>query len=326
MTGPSESSSVAATAPQHSTQVTTEELLRQGEFRHMRCNNLIGAIEDFSQAIAREGSARCWYARGVLQLKLGAKAEAMADFKAAVHRDPTMTLAWHQLALLHQNQKEWAETLEAYTTILAHQPDDTIALTNRAQLALTQHHNTDSAIDDFRLALGVDARCGAAWEGRALLYAMNLHDPTLAVQDFTAALSIKPCATTYTNRGSALMQLGRYQEALLDYTRALHLDVKAITHYNRALAYTAVGQIRAALDDYTSALRHSARLTLAPTADWHVLRGALLCHCEEYPAAMSDFQAALHLEPRHPEARSKAETLHSLLSLTTLHSNHLGHP
>lgn len=77
-----------------------------------------------------------------------------------------------------------------------------------------------------------------------------------ALADYSEALIRAPeLASAYLNRGAALMQAGRLQEARADFDRALALntDRPAIAYFNRGMANEKLGALPAAYRDYKQA-------------------------------------------------------------------------
>ena len=77
-----------------------------------------------------------------------------------------------------------------------------------------------------------------------------------ALSDYNAALSIdQNLAEAYVDRGSVLIAMKRFDEALESLNTALRMKParEEIAYYNRALAEEALGNIRAAYDDLKQA-------------------------------------------------------------------------
>lgn len=138
-------------------------------------------------------------------------------------------------------------------------------------------------------------------------------------------------AKGYANLGGALLEEGKYSEAIVLLNRAIAIDrqeYRALT--NRGFAYSQLGELQKALDDYTRSLsinnelgetlnnrgnlyKHFKRFDLAikdfdraialDVDDYRAFsnRGAVYGRLKEYDAAMQDFNQALVLKPDQAE-------------------------
>jgi tetratricopeptide (TPR) repeat protein len=77
-----------------------------------------------------------------------------------------------------------------------------------------------------------------------------------AITDFDAALARNPqMDIAYLNRGSALMQAAKYDEARADFSRVIAMNGAntAVAYFNRGVAYEKSGNVTAAYNDYQQA-------------------------------------------------------------------------
>ncbi|MBI5644003.1 MAG: tetratricopeptide repeat protein [Deltaproteobacteria bacterium] len=113
-------------------------------------------------------------------------------------------------------------------------------------------------------------------------------------------ISIYPddAPVAYTNRGIALGQSNRIDEALADFSSAIKIKPNMIeAYYNRALAFSVIGRYNEAIEDLTAAIR------LKPDyADAYHNRAVAYGNLADYPRAIEDFRRALELNPRFKEA------------------------
>jgi len=87
---------------------------------------------------------------------------------------------------------------------------------------------------------------------------MRRHEGDAAIADFDAVMERNSHnAEARVNRGSALVQLGRYGPAIVDLTAALGMGVSEPhkAYYNRGVAREALGDLRGAYEDYNTALQ-----------------------------------------------------------------------
>ena len=88
----------------------------------------------------------------------------------------------------------------------------------------------------------------------------------MAISDYNNAISRQPeQANAYIDRGSALLRVGRVDEARADFDHAisLHSPDVALAYYNRGMANEKLGNVRDAYRDYKQALTLSPKFQLA---------------------------------------------------------------
>jgi len=128
-----------------------------------------------------------------------------------------------------------------------------------------------------------------------------------AIEQYQALREVEPHELAY---GSALAHLycraGRYAEAVDEFERAIAMEPEnwALVQ-DEAEALVADGQLGEAIERLTTLLRHEG-----PAADLHVRLGDLYGRVGDDRAAMSNYQAALELEPGYLEAAVKIGTQH----------------
>ena len=138
-------------------------------------------------------------------------------------------------------------TVSCAKAAMAERPDARISdATRDAALATCNTALADKILQQDRTATLVN-------RGIILAAAGNATD---ALDDYIAALARDPSmANTYINRGSALLRIGRYQEARADFDRALSLgtDQQTIAYFCRGMAQEKLGALTAAYNDYKKA-------------------------------------------------------------------------
>ena len=169
-----------------------------------------------------------------------------------------------------------------------------------------------------------DARCreilqhaggrdAVAWHLRSVIAARR-GDPGHCAEYATRALALAPAnAEVLANRGAALRQLGRYDEALADYDRALAIAPgSAEAHNNRGVTLAALARWREARECYDRALqlapgfdrarfnRALARLTLGDLA------GGFADHEARWTGADNQFGRPAFTQPRWTGAQPLA--------------------
>jgi tetratricopeptide (TPR) repeat protein len=104
----------------------------------------------------------------------------------------------------------------------------------------------------------------------------------------------------HNNLGSALNELGKYDEAIVHYMEALRIKPNfAEPYYNLGIALARQGKLNEAISHYTEALRIEPGY-----AEAHNNLGDVLRQQERYDEAISHFSRALQLKPDYPKALS----------------------
>lgn len=168
----------------------------------------------------------------------------------------------------------------------------------QANLAL---RNYDDAIRNCSEALRINNLEDRAYQLRAQAQLEN-GSTVDAIEDFNRVLKLHPTAASFNDRGFAKFLLGEIASALVDFDEAIKLDPDFLSAYrNRAKAHLTNGNQVAALADYDRALE------LAHDADTYTARGLLLYRLGEYTKSISDFDAALRINPFHAQAKEGRE-------------------
>ncbi len=298
-------------------------------------NQMELAKADFDYALQRDPQnglalsmlARWHMQRGELTLALELSRQALA-------LEPNVAVVHYNHARILTNTGSYQDGFSAY--------DEAIRLEKNAAARSQYYYNRGvelieayddrlTAIESFTAALESDPTNPLPYASRAhnyILFSFVDGFLDLAVVDLEQALAIDPEFTYALGEyGNALMQLGRYDEALAalesgialdptnadfyvlqglvyahqeDATTALGLINQALVldpqndqlYFNRAIVHKERGDIRAALDDYTRAIQ------LNPNNHQALLnRGNLYTEDADYAAAIADYSAAIVVWP-----------------------------
>lgn len=119
-----------------------------------------------------------------------------------------------------------------------------------------------------------------------------------AIEDYNAALAMKPDAEFYSNRANAYAAIKQHEKAFNDYHDALKLKPDfADGFYNRGLLYIERGQYDMAVLDLTSAIKYDPSM-----ADAFLSRGIAYGSLKQYDKALADFNQALNINQNFHEA------------------------
>lgn len=223
--------------------------------------------------------ANAYYLRGSIDA-------AEAEYRRALSTDPGHVMSAVNLALLLRAQGRGEDSLELLEAVLGSQPASEEALRGLANLVGT-------SIDEERLlgvAVDAVARAPSCARGHAVLGFLRLKlaaDPFGALESFDAAIALGDGdADTQGNRGIALQDLGRIDEALKAYDVAVSLaPTNPVFKWHRALALLLLGRYAEAWSDYDLRLLSADRPSrIFPQERWsgQSLRNrTLLIHAEQ---------------------------------------------
>lgn len=140
--------------------------------------NLNSAIKDFEKIIQtseRDAAVALAY-RGLALARAGAQEEAMADFAAAIERDPRNAAAYANRAKVHLARGEPELGLPDIERALSLRPKASEILLVSAQV-LEALGRRDEAIEGFRTVISVDPNSEEAWRSLKLLTGVGRPKP-----------------------------------------------------------------------------------------------------------------------------------------------------
>jgi tetratricopeptide (TPR) repeat protein len=171
------------------------------------------------------------------------------------------------------------------------------ALNRRGQLRARAGHKED-AMDDFNLAIRVDATCWRALHNRGVLLA-QAGQFEKAFDDFHHTIELNSSfAKAHSNRAALYVLAGELEPAVADYQRAIDLDPEfAIAHRGCGRTCHLLGRTDEALEHLTRAIELAPKDSAALAS-----RGDLLTDLGRYSAAANDYERALATNPNNIDA------------------------
>ena len=263
------------------------------------------------------------YARANALFDSGRLDEAVGGYRAALELDPRHRPSLNNLALALNQCQDFCESETMSRRSLAIDPDDAeahaylgqslhglgrlqealrcadAALSRRPDFAqahnargsyLAELQDPDAALAAFDEALRLAPGFVAAWFNRAAVLEKlgRGQEARSSYQRVLELTSLAPqSAPVLTDRGNALLQLDRWEEALESYERAIRLDPRYAPIYaNRGTVLRYLGRLEEAADSYGRAIELNFDVPLARMGRAHtrLLAGRL----EE---AWSDFES-----------------------------------
>ena len=116
-----------------------------------------------------------------------------------------------------------------------------------------------------------------------------------AIVSFTESLDLNPSSLAYSNRGSAYINVRKYDDAIADYDRAIALDPSyAMAYNNRGFAKLNKGDYDGAIDDCSRAIAIDPNNAAA-----YNNRGTAKAHKGDYDSAIDDYDRAIAIDPNN---------------------------
>lgn len=154
--------------------------------------DVVGALIAFGTAIARDPSARAYYARGVANCKLHRYPEALADLDRALELRPRYAAALTERGLTQLESGAIDQAIADYDRAIAIDPAYGLAHENKG-LALLKQERWADAVPCLDLALRIRPGVGRVLYHRGLAHEM-LGDLPRALRDLQASLASGPSA------------------------------------------------------------------------------------------------------------------------------------
>lgn len=155
---------------------------------------------------------------GQARIELGQDYEqALADFEAALERDPELVVAWTGKGDALSGLGRYDEAIEAYDRALELDANQSDALSGKGWVLYYQQ-NYDEAVENFDQAVAVTPNDADLWNDRSLiLYTLGRYDEAVESADKAIELDANH-RFAWSNKGDALFALERFDDAIAAYT------------------------------------------------------------------------------------------------------------
>ncbi len=188
------------------------------------------------------------------------------ELTSLIGRHPQHAVLYAMRAELFEQQQQYEQAIRDYTTCLTLRPEHAETYTRRA-MAHCAAGSQEQGLKDLKQALRLDPNHVAALAGRGMIY-LQLDAWEQALADFEAAIEHdRRNPSLQVHRGRTLIGRGDYPRAVEALTQALRLD----PHHDAAYAWRALAR----------------------------RRGSPVPSDETIQAMLSDFDAALDIQPEH---------------------------
>ncbi len=137
-------------------------------------------------------------------------------------------------------------------------------------------------------------RCGVAFSA--------IKKAGKAIEQYSAAIELKPEARAYEYRGAAKADLGLYREAIADYSEAIRISPEYATSYNnRGVVRLALGLYEGAAGDFGKVIDINQE-----NAEAYNNRGLARKSLGQFSAAVEDFEKARLLAKNQGNCKAPA--------------------
>ena len=223
----------AGLTPQSAKEFTTRAYAKS------RLNQKDSAIEDYNQSlIINPNLPNSHLGRAYILYERGEKEQALENLEKVLAINPNLPLALMLKGeiLAYQNSPDFPGAIEAYSAALAVNPNDPDILNNRCG-AYVATQQLELALADCDRGLQIQPNDASIYliRGNIRLAQDNFED---AVQDYSRAIKINEQAgnvqlnqAAYSNRASALVNLGDFNSALNDVNKAIDIKPDAAEDY-----------------------------------------------------------------------------------------------
>nr|XP_009669207.1 PREDICTED: tetratricopeptide repeat protein 6 [Struthio camelus australis] len=252
--------------------------------------------------------------RGLLYVELGDYANACEDFKAATLHSPDDSQIFQAIGICYHRLNEFEEAVRSFNQVLKLDPISADAYVGRGNSYMENGRKADhkQAQKDFLKALHLNPKCVKA----RICLGYNLQ--TLgkfqkAWNQFTIAIGIDPkCHAAYDGRASVCLQMGETFAALQDTNAALKLTTTAPLLTNRGVVNQFMGHLSCAMRDYQQAISVDSDYALA-----YFNAGNIYFHNRQFSQAYCYYSKALQLDPRNESAVTNRAITNMLLKNIT---------
>jgi tetratricopeptide (TPR) repeat protein len=169
----------------------------------------------------------------------------------------------------------------------------------------------DTAISLYTEVIKANPKAALAYNGRALAYRYK-NETAKALADFDQAIRLKPFSMFYYNRGVTRYENGDAKSAIADLTRALQDKpgdprARALCLVARARCYINQANSASALPDLNAAIKLNGT-----DSEAYRLRGIIHKVAHQYEKSLADYEKAIALDPKSPNAYGTAAYLLSV--------------
>lgn len=208
------------------------------------------------------GSSQAYFQRGLIHARRNETATALADYNAALERNPRSIEALTSRAAIYSIDRKLDLAIRDLDAAIAIDRNNPVAFFNRGYARFAQAEYAQ-AIADYTSAIELEQNFGLAYNNRGLARAIAGQDLRLALADGDMALKLMPVNLDVRDtRGFIFLKLGDPALALNEYENALQIDPnRATALFGRGMARIRTGDVKGGEGD------QAAARTLNPEVD-----------------------------------------------------------
>ncbi|XP_063187863.1 tetratricopeptide repeat protein 6 [Chroicocephalus ridibundus] len=249
--------------------------------------------------------------RGLLYMELCDYANACEDFKEATLLSPGDSQIFQAIGICYHRLHEFEEAVRSFDQVLKLDPVSVDAYIGRGNSYMENGHEAGckQAQKDFLRAIHLNPKCIKAriCLGYNLQALGKLHK---AWSQFTVAICIDPkCHAAYDGRASVCLQVGETFAAFQDANAALKLATTAPLLTNRGVINQLMGYLPCAMKDYQQAISVDPNYALA-----YFNVANIYFHNRQFSQAYCYYSKVLQLDPRNESAVMNRAITNTLLN------------
>ncbi|XP_075357745.1 tetratricopeptide repeat protein 6 [Mycteria americana] len=249
--------------------------------------------------------------RGLLYMELGDYANACEDFKEATLLSPDDSQIFQAIGICYHRLHEFEEAVRSFDQVLKLDPVSVDTYVGRGNSYMENGHEAGckQAQKDFLRAIHLNPKCIKA----RICLGYNLQalgKLQRAWSQFTVAICIDPkCHAAYDGRASVCLQMGETFAAFQDTNAALKLTTTAPLLTNRGVINQLMGYLPCAMKDYQQAISVDPNYALA-----YFNAANIYFHNRQFSQAYCYYSKALQLDPRNESAVMNRAITNTLLN------------
>ncbi|XP_056666978.1 tetratricopeptide repeat protein 6 isoform X1 [Monodelphis domestica] len=237
--------------------------------------------------------------RGLIYTELKMTANALADFREAMHISEDNASLFQAAGICHHRIGEYEEAVCSFTRVIELNPFFVDAYVGRGNSYMEYGHEAAErqAQKDFLKALHFNP----AHLNARISFGYNLQGKgkfQKAWNQFTICVDIDPGNyQAYEGRGIVCLQMGNNFAAIQDINSALKITTSAEFLTNRGVIHEFMGERHIAMKDYQAAISMNPKYSLA-----YFNAGNIYLHHRQFSQAIEFYSKALHFDPQNDSA------------------------
>ncbi len=254
-------------------------------------------LADAEKAISLEPDyAAAWAIRGLNNACLGNEEQKTKDYEKALSIDPSLAFVHHNLGVDYYQRGNYEKSLDEYSMAVVIDPTRSSAWAGMAE-AQSKLGRYDECIQNTTKALNINQEEWLAYSDRGVCEQL-IGENNEAITDFKIFLEHDPTdAIIWYDLGTTQHALNLPEEAINSFTRSLELDPSYYqANINRGWALIDVKKYDEALADFNKALEFGD----IPAA--YSGRGTVYYWLERYDKAIADLELAASAMPDRPHS------------------------